>query len=135
RRERRSSIATVARWTGAFLIAQVIVGALQVWMRFPAGLVALHISLAEAVWGGLVVITVLAYRQRQAMPGPHSGQQQELVLPDGNGEGEGQAEAKPRLVTVSSWRQAASDYVALTKPEIISLLLVTTICAMFIAGP
>jgi len=34
---------------------------------------------------------------------------------------------------VSGWRQVVSDYVALTKPKIISLLLVTTLGAMMIA--
>ena len=31
-------------------------------------------------------------------------------------------------------RQVVSDYVALTKPKVQSLLLFTTVCAMFIAG-
>jgi protoheme IX farnesyltransferase len=34
----------------------------------------------------------------------------------------------------TGWRQTVSDYVALTKPKIISLLLVTTLGAMMIAG-
>jgi len=33
------------------------------------------------------------------------------------------------------WRQVIADYVAMTKPKIISLLLVTTFGAMMIAGP
>jgi protoheme IX farnesyltransferase len=36
-------------------------------------------------------------------------------------------------VAAGSFRQTLSDYIALTKPEIISLLLVTTVCTMFIA--
>ena len=46
---------------------------------------------------------------------------------------------EPRLEPVSSraghpgWRQGASDYVALTKPRIIELLLVTTFPTMFLA--
>lgn len=35
---------------------------------------------------------------------------------------------------VAHWRQVVNDYVALTKPKIISLLLVTTFGAMMIAG-
>jgi protoheme IX farnesyltransferase len=35
---------------------------------------------------------------------------------------------------VTGWRQTVADYVALTKPKIISLLLVTTLGAMIIAG-
>ena len=36
--------------------------------------------------------------------------------------------------TLTGWRQLLSDYIALTKPKIISLLLVTTLGAMMIAG-
>ena len=34
----------------------------------------------------------------------------------------------------SGWRQVVSDYVALTKPKVQSLLLLTTVCTMEIAG-
>jgi protoheme IX farnesyltransferase len=114
------------------LVLQVLVGAFQVWLHFPPALVASHIALAEAVWGGLVVVTVLAYRERQAarldggwtVPLPSlspSAQDLERL-------GEG-----TRPAVASTFRQTLADYVALTKPEIISLLLVTTICTMFIA--
>ncbi|HEY8694033.1 MAG TPA: heme o synthase, partial [Chloroflexota bacterium] len=120
-------ITRVARWTGIFLVAQVLVGALQVWLRFPPGLVALHISLAEAVWGGLVVMTVLAYRERRSirLDGPGEEERPHLTSPTAVGE--------EQRVLAGTLRQTLADYVALTKPEIISLLLVTTICTMFIA--
>src|SRR5262249_29631502 len=41
---------------------------------------------------------------------------------------------QPLVVARSGWRATVSDYVMLTKPEIISLLLVTTVCTMFIAS-
>src|SRR5918998_1871462 len=34
----------------------------------------------------------------------------------------------------TGWRQVAADYVALTKPKVQSLLLLTTVCTMEIAG-
>ncbi len=39
----------------------------------------------------------------------------------------------PDLIAVG-WRQSVADYIALTKPKIISLLLITTLGAMMIAG-
>jgi len=37
-------------------------------------------------------------------------------------------------VAAGGWRQAAADYFALTKPKVQSLLLLTTVCSMEIAG-
>jgi protoheme IX farnesyltransferase len=128
---RRSSAGAggVACWLLVFLAGQVIVGALQVWTHFPPGLVALHISLAEAVWGSLAIMTVLAYRERQAaISAPPSGGLR-FPLPVG----EAEAEAEPQPVSAGGFRQTLLDYLALTKPEIISLLLLTTVCTMFIA--
>src|SRR5687768_15875300 len=49
---------------------------------------------------------------------------------DANGEG-GMSDA---AISVSSSRSLLRDFVTLTKPRIISLLLVTTIAPMFVAG-
>ena len=51
-----------------------------------------------------------------------------------------EAGARARRAPVGvAWLQAlrltASDYVALTKPRVISLLLVTTVATMFVADP
>src|SRR5581483_1249961 len=131
---RRKGVNRLAARTGQlialFLALQVLVGALQVWLRFPPLLVAGHIALAESVWGGLVVLTVLAYRDRLAMGLPSDrgralGAEERLTAV---------APATPEAPVVASWRSTLADYVALTKPEIISLLLVTTVCTMFIAS-
>src|SRR3954453_20575780 len=37
-------------------------------------------------------------------------------------------------VAAGGWRQGVADYVELTKPKVQSLLLLTTVCAMEIAG-
>jgi len=125
RKAENPAAARVAHWVAVFLVLQIAVGAAQVLLRFPPGFVAAHIALAEAVWGGLVVVTVLAHRERTAiaMDGPQGGLPVELA---------GAPDAKPQ--PVASMRQALSDYLALTKPEIIVLLLVTTVCTMFIAS-
>lgn len=37
-------------------------------------------------------------------------------------------------IEAGGWRQVVLDYVALTKPKVQSLLLLTTVCSMQIAG-
>ncbi|HUZ75944.1 MAG TPA: heme o synthase [Chloroflexota bacterium] len=130
--QRRGHNPGAARWAtaaGALLIGQVIVGAFQVWLHFPPQLVATHIAFAEAVWGSLVIMTVLAYQERRVASrlGGVTGGGATLgtTLPAGNG--------TAAAATAGTLRQMLADYLALTKPEIILLLLVTTVCAMYIA--
>jgi protoheme IX farnesyltransferase len=128
RKAENPNAARVAHWVAVFLGLQVVVGAFQVWLHFPPALVAGHIALAEAVWGGLVVVTVLAHRERRAiaMDGPYSG----AAISSPAVEAATAAEPRP----AATLRQTFNDYLALTKPEIIVLLLVTTICTIFIAS-
>jgi heme A synthase len=43
--------------------AQVIVGAVTVWLRFPVPLMALHLAMASAVWGATAALAVLSFTQ------------------------------------------------------------------------
>ncbi len=104
----------VRRWANLTLIAllvQVIIGALNPILAFPAWVRAVHLAAAAAVWAAAAVTAVLAYRQ--SLP-------QEQLAED---EGEVQA-AQPSL----------GDYIALTKPRIVLLLLITTACTMVVAA-
>ncbi len=65
-------------------------------------------------------MTVLAQREERSVPLP----------PRWETLGEG---TPGQPVLAATLRQTLLDYVAVTKPEIISLLLVTTVCTMFIA--
>ena len=84
-------------------IAQIVVAAAMVLHLLPPSLRALHLLVGSLVWAALVV---LVYRSSRTAAGvPVAGVQSPSV---------------------------AGDLVTLTKPRIISLLLVTTIAPMFI---
>lgn len=115
-RQRREDTPLVvsAVLTLALFVAQVLVGAANVRRGFPTFLNGLHLATAAAVWAAVVVLAVLAFQwvrpAAQAMP----------VAPA----------PRPDRRPIPAW----ADYLALTKPLIAALLLVTTYCAMVVAG-
>src|SRR6266702_3380136 len=100
---------------GVLFMWQAIVGGLIVLLKEPAFVAGLHLALATAVWGTLVVLAALATNQLRAAP-----QQQELVKME-------QAEAQKEHGVV---RQTISNYVDLMKPHVTVLLLGVTAAAM-----
>lgn len=117
RLHRRSDAASLPLRRAAWLalgvtVAQIGVAAAMVLAIFPPSLRALHLLTGTAVWAALVL---LVYRSNRT-PSP---------LPVDAPEPQPTGGRRPSL---------ASDLVALTKPRIISLLLVTTIAPMFITG-
>lgn len=112
-RRNRGASFRVALVTLALTVAQIGIGAGMVLQLLPTGLRALHMLVGTAVWASLVWL-VWVDRQASLTPFPSPRM------------GEGSRErVKPTL-----W----ADLVTLTKPRIISLLLVTTIFPMFITG-
>jgi protoheme IX farnesyltransferase len=106
--------------TAAALYAvQVIVGALQITTQLEAWAVALHLALGAAIWALLVSAVFVAYFAARASE----------VASGITGESVAQAPDRS-----SSLRDRVGAYVALTKPRIIELLLVTTVPAMFLAA-
>lgn len=106
--------------TAAALYAvQVIVGALQMTTQLASWAVALHLALGAAIWGlvvGAAFVGYLAARTADAGAGPADWDQE-----------------RPIDASVSL-RNRVGAYIALTKPRIIELLLVTTVPAMFLAA-
>jgi heme o synthase len=92
----------------AATVAQIAVGGAMVLHLLPPALRALHLLVGTLVWAALVVLVFRSRRTPVAEPAP--------------------AEAAPGVRRPS----LAADMVTLTKPRIISLLLVTTIAPMFI---
>src|SRR6185503_19326003 len=108
-------IARLAVAVLAVYVVQVVVGALQVLTSLAPWTQTLHVALGALVWGGAVALAVAAYYEAR------------LVAPAtraGDAPGEGRA---------STVRDSVRAYVALTKPRIIELLLVTTVPAMVLA--
>ena len=120
---RRRRVAPGQAWialaAGILFVVQAAVGGLIVLLRRPDLIAALHLALATAVWGLLVVLTVLAARQLRAAP-----QGSDLEKLEG-------AEPKKEQSLVG---QTIANYVDLMKPHVTILLLGTTAAAMAIAA-
>jgi protoheme IX farnesyltransferase len=103
---------------------QIIVGALQIWTTVAAWALTLHLALGAAIWGLFAAATFVAwYAARVAVIETGPGGSGASTQPGG-------AAKEP---STGSMRDRVAAYVALTKPRIIELLLVTTLPAMVLA--
>jgi protoheme IX farnesyltransferase len=93
----------------ALTVAQIGVAAAMVFHLLPPALRALHLLVGTLVWAGLVILVFCSARTTAEEP-----------------EVRGEREPGPSRPSLTR------DLVALTKPRIISLLLVTTVAPMFI---
>ena len=108
----------LVRWSSIvawLFVAQVVVGALNVWSDLATTPRALHVGLSALIWASTVVLTIVARREPDVIE----------VEPAS------EAETDERPVGV---RDVVQAYVALTKPRIIVLLLITTVPAMILAA-
>jgi protoheme IX farnesyltransferase len=103
---------------------QVIVGALQIWTTLAPWALTLHLALGAAIWGLFVAATLVAWYAARA-----------AVAPDAGTSADPGADTPPLTApgTSPTRRERISAYIALTKPRIIELLLVTTLPAMVLA--
>ncbi len=106
---------------GVLFVWQAIVGGLIVLLNEPAFVAGLHLALATAVWGTLVLLAALATKQMRAAP-----PQQEIEKME-------QEEAGTNK-EVGPVRQTITNYVDLMKPHVTVLLLGVTAAAMAIAN-
>jgi protoheme IX farnesyltransferase len=116
---RRAEHPRLARLAVAILAtygAQVVVGGLQVLLQLAPWTQTLHVALGALVWSGSVALAVAAYYEAR------------IAAPVG-----GAAEEAGAGRSRSSLGEQIRAYVALTKPRIIELLLVTTVPAMVLA--
>ena len=117
---RRRKVAPGQAWValvaGVLFVAQSSVGGLIVLLKRPEFVAGLHLALATAVWGCLVLLAVLAARQLRAAP-----------------QGEALEELVAEKKEVGPIRQTIANYVDLMKPHVTVLLLGTTLAAMAIA--
>jgi heme o synthase len=108
-----------ATWTLGLMLAQVVAGLVMIQVVVAAGGESggsqaarlTHLAVGIATWGALVVQAALALRL------PYT--------------------AEARNSTLETQHSKLKDYISLTKPGVISLLIVTTIATMYItpAGP
>jgi heme o synthase len=119
--------------TGAALYAvQVIVGALQMTTQLAAWAVALHLALGAAIWALFVGAVFVGYFAARTTPAV--GVVTEGSTDVGTGDPADSASPPSQPPSPPTVRERVSAYVALTKPRIIELLLVTTVPAMVLAA-
>ena len=116
---------------------QVVVGGLQVLTLLSDWSQTLHLALGSLIWAATVALAVASYyaartagvgERLPAGPGG-AGPAEEPRPPDG-ATADGTAATSPKAGSTAATIRA---YVALTKPRIIELLLVTTVPAMVLA--
>ena len=112
-------------------VVQVVIGGLQVLTLLSGWSQTLHVALGTLIWGGSVALAATAYYGARLEPGPASGGTEAGLL-SASDPGQIESPAEPGIAH-SSTRATIKAYVALTKPRIIELLLVTTLPAMVLA--
>jgi len=103
------AVRTAVRWTCGLFMAQMALGLVNVFLKAPVPMQLAHLALADAIW--VALIAAAAYAVAIDVP------RVEMASTSTN----------PVRAT---WR----DYVQLTKPRVISLLLFTTLAAAVIAA-
>jgi heme o synthase len=98
------------------MVAQVLVGAANVWSELRPAAVTAHVALAATIWATLVALWVTARRETEG------GRSSESLDVDARANGKR-----------STLRETTAAYFRLTKPRIIVLLLITTVPAMALA--
>jgi heme o synthase len=114
-RPRDDTVVTLATAYVLLFVAQIAVGAANVVTRLRPWAVVLHVALSVLVWATGITLAAFAVRS--------DGQ---TVL-DADGD-------PARAAEPPTFRDTVSAYVALTKPRIIVLLLITTVPAMILAA-
>ncbi len=99
---------------------QAVVGALQIWTQLAPWTQTLHVALATFIWVAAIGATFVSYYGARAVADASA-----------SAEGGGSASQVPDAAPPLSGTIRA--YIALTKPRIIELLLITTIPAMVLA--
>jgi protoheme IX farnesyltransferase len=114
RRSRQAPAVTrLAGWAAGLVAVQILLGAANVANRLSALTVVPHLAVGSLLWGTMFLLVLHADRAAA---------------------GAGEPAAGPPRAPASSLRRTVGAYLALTKPRIIELLLVTTVPAMFIAA-
>lgn len=111
---RSKDLVILSTITLALFMAQILVGAANVWTRLSAASITAHVALSALIWGVLVAIATVSRR----------------FVAHGRESAEGDVRSNGKRSTM---RETTAAYFQLTKPRIIVLLLITTVPAMVLA--
>ncbi|MGH2398600.1 MAG: heme o synthase, partial [bacterium] len=112
----RSDLQASSAIAVGLLVLQVLLGALNVEYRLAPGVTVSHLATAAALFATLVVLVVMSSRGQVSRG---------RLAPEGSA-----VSAEARSIS-----ERVLSYVALTKPRIIILLLVTAFASMLVAAP
>ncbi|MFN7171396.1 MAG: heme o synthase [Fimbriimonadaceae bacterium] len=126
------------RWLGGWVIAMyaagMLSGVVNIFLKAPVWMQVVHLALADALWIALMMFCLYALaipkRQQEAEPVAGIDSSESLSLADL----EATQEEREPVVARRTFKQVVGEYVLLTKPRVISLLLFTTLAAMFAAA-
>jgi protoheme IX farnesyltransferase len=105
----------LATAASALVFLQIAIGALNIASHLHSAVVTAHLATATLIWGALVAAWASARRTEPVSVAATARAEQ------------------PERLEVGSRRSTVNAYVALTKPRIIELLLVTTVPTMIVA--
>lgn len=108
-------VSQLTRWTTTLLVVQLGHGALNVILKAPVYFQIMHLLIADSVW---ILFTLLSAHALSAK-----------IAPEVTNDAE-----EPFTIYSMSAKEKINAFVVLTKPRVISLLLFTTLLAMFIAA-
>jgi protoheme IX farnesyltransferase len=121
-----SAVVRLAVGAASLFAIQVVIGGLQVLTRLSAWTQTLHLALGAVIFAMLVGLTVTSYHAARSMRAGASRGEAGTA-----GEAGSAGDAGSTVPSTTADRIRA--YIALTKPRIIELLLVTTVPAMVLA--
>ncbi len=136
------ALVTTAYVAAALVLLQVGAGILNIVTRLAPVSQGAHLALAAALFGTLVVLGVLSSPLGESLPLRSRASHGRRVIPTiAGGSTDDRADAIPwapaasRAAAVHALYRTAADYLALMKPRIILLLLITTCTTMIVAVP
>jgi heme o synthase len=132
-RERFVGLRRAAGYVLIATVAQIAVAAAMILHLLPTSLRAMHLLVGSLVWAALVVLFFKARRMSSELRHSEVARAPEESLSFRN-EDQGSLASLGMTVPGPSAPSLLRDLVTLTKPRIISLLLVTTIFPMFITS-
>ena len=114
-RTQRSQTAVLVSTTtaGVLFVSQALMGAFEVAENYPAYLLGLHVATAAAVWSSLAI---------------------QVTLVGITGQTKEEEWKEAAAIVRRSIRGLARDFLMLTKPVVVALLLVTTFAGMVVGG-
>jgi protoheme IX farnesyltransferase len=115
------TLVRLAVGAAGLFIVQIVVGGLQVMTRLAAWTQTLHLALGAVIFAMLVGLTVTSYYAARSVRVPTDRE------PGADLDG------RPGVAAPPTTGDRIRAYIALTKPRIIELLLVTTVPAMVLA--